>query len=71
MTQKNFSYNPIFRAHFWDEKTLVELPTYMYVVGPTGDVQEWRIYTSMVVKELIQHDDLEDDNEEEDLLLSC
>ena len=53
MTQKNFSYNPIFRAHFWDEKTRAELPTYIYVVGPTGDVQNWRIYTSLVVKELI------------------
>ena len=54
MTQKNFSYNPIFRAHFWDEKTRAELPTYIYVVGPTGDVQNWRIYTSLVVKELIK-----------------
>ena len=48
MTQKNFSYTPIFRAHFWDEKTSAELPdvyvrrwadrgvtqmTYIYVVG--------------------------------------
>ena len=53
MTQKNFSYNPIFRAHFWDEKTRAELRTYMYVVGPTEVSHLWRIYTSLVLKELI------------------
>ena len=53
MTQKNFSYTPIFRAHFWDEKTRAELRTYMYVVGQTEVSHKWRIYTSLGLKELI------------------
>ena len=51
---KNVSYNPIFRAHFRDEKTCAELRTYMYVVGPTGVSHFGRNGTSLGLKELIE-----------------
>ena len=50
---KNVSYNQIFRAHFRDEKTRAEPLTYIYVVGPPGVSHKTRIYTWLVLKELI------------------